>query len=125
MSISGENPPEMIAEFTESLLGSELWENIRKLNYNKPTPIQKFSIPAGINHRDLMASAQTGSGKTAGYFFPIIKNMLEEGPLPNIAYNNSGCVMPTALVLVPTRELADQVSIEGMKVKRNIKLVLL
>lgn len=87
-----------------------------RLNYSKPTPIQKVSIPVALKHRDLMGCAQTGSGKTAGYLCPIISLMLKEGPLKIDA---PSIVCPTTLILVPTRELAEQIHTEAQKVKNE------
>lgn len=69
--------------------------------YAEPTPVQAAAIPAVLSGRDLLASAQTGSGKTAAYVLPLLQKLLDER-------NVSGRDLP-ALVLVPTRELAAQV----------------
>eukprot|EP00915_Cephaloidophora_sp_WS-2016_P010383 GHVH01015136.1.p1 GENE.GHVH01015136.1~~GHVH01015136.1.p1 ORF type:complete len:646 (-),score=85.52 GHVH01015136.1:498-2435(-) len=93
-----------------------LMENIARIGYNKPTPVQKWSIPCVFAGRDLMACAQTGSGKTAAFLFPIISKMLNDGP-PNIGqvrYQNRQ-QRPNALVLSPTRELATQIFDEAKK----------
>lgn len=68
--------------------------------YSEPTPIQKLAVPAVIDHRDLLGIAKTGSGKTASYVLPILHNLQRA--------NASQYREPTILVLVPTRELADQ-----------------
>lgn len=64
VKVTGEDVPQPISSFETSGLRPHLIENIKKSGYNKPTPIQKYSIPIIINGRDLMACAQTGSGKT-------------------------------------------------------------
>ncbi|KAL8452483.1 hypothetical protein Emed_001340 [Eimeria media] len=98
-----------------------LMENVARVNYNRPTPIQKNSIPTILSGRDLMACAQTGSGKTAAFLYPIIAQMLQVGPPPlpageraaTCSYRRS--VYPVCLVLSPTRELAMQIYQEARK----------
>src|ERR1700712_872285 len=69
-----------------------------------PTPIQTQAIPAVLNGGDLLAGAQTGTGKTAGFTLPILQR-LSEAPAPV-----AGARRPVrALILTPTRELAAQV----------------
>jgi ATP-dependent RNA helicase DeaD len=70
------------------------------LGYEEPTPIQRETIPPLIAGRDLLGQAATGTGKTAAFALPILQRIVNEG-------RGEG---PTALVLVPTRELAMQVS---------------
>ena len=73
-----------------------------ELDYKIPTPVQAQAIPAVLGGRDLMAAAQTGTGKTAGFALPLLQRLMMEGP--EVASNSV-----RALVLVPTRELAEQV----------------
>lgn len=68
---------------------------IKKMGYKHPTPVQKEAIPAILEGRDVLASAQTGSGKTGAFAIPIIEKLLDE---PN----------KYALIISPTRELAEQ-----------------
>ncbi|KPW76585.1 putative ATP-dependent RNA helicase rhlE [Pseudomonas savastanoi pv. nerii] len=75
---------------------------LEALGYQTPTPVQTQAIPPVLAGRDLMAAAQTGTGKTAGFALPLLQRLTMEGP--KVAPN---CVR--ALVLAPTRELADQV----------------
>ncbi|MBI3146337.1 MAG: DEAD/DEAH box helicase, partial [Pseudogulbenkiania sp.] len=70
--------------------------------YQTPTPVQALAIPAILSGHDLMAAAQTGTGKTAGFALPLLQRLAMDGPPVN---SNS----VRALVLVPTRELAEQV----------------
>lgn len=91
-------------------------------HYTVPTPVQKHSIPIVAAGRDLMASAQTGSGKTAGFLFPILSSMFIHGPLPEPddsevkqGYRSYRKTYPQALILAPTRELASQIYTEAKK----------
>ncbi|PFH35149.1 DEAD (Asp-Glu-Ala-Asp) box polypeptide DDX3X [Besnoitia besnoiti] len=100
-----------------------LLQNVARVKYTKPTPIQKNSIPTILSGRDLMACAQTGSGKTAAFLYPIIARMLQDGPplLPPQAAAGGGSgyrkppAYPICLVLSPTRELAMQIYEEARK----------
>ena len=80
IEVGGEGCPEPISEYTAEVLGDALHACCILAQYSRPTPIQKYSIPVGSAGRDLMACAQTGSGKTAGFLFPAILVMLREGP---------------------------------------------
>ncbi|KAI8645808.1 P-loop containing nucleoside triphosphate hydrolase protein [Parasitella parasitica] len=118
----GKNIPEGITEFSNSGLDLHLLENIQYARYTKPTPVQKHSIPIVMQQHDLMACAQTGSGKTAGFLFPILSAMFTNGPLedpkePNVkqGYQSYKKAYPQALVLAPTRELASQIYQEAKK----------
>lgn len=82
-------------------MSSPIRETIAKLTYTKPTPVQLESIPVILKGRDVMAAAQTGTGKTAGFTLPIL-NLLAQGP--GVKANQV-----RALILLPTRELAAQV----------------
>lgn len=116
---TGQNVPSCIQKFTDLELHPWVMENIKMSRYDKPTPVQKFAIPTCLNQRDLMACAQTGSGKTAAFLLPIINHILMGGPQvlkPN-EVNNSGRRrhFPVALVLAPTRELVIQIYNESRK----------
>jgi ATP-dependent RNA helicase RhlE len=80
-----------------------LLEAVAALSYEKPTPIQEQAIPLILDGQDLVAEAQTGTGKTAAFALPIIKQLNE---LPD----KKKKVSVLALVIVPTRELATQVA---------------
>lgn len=77
-----------------------LMEGIGASNYEIATPVQQQVIPPILNGRDIIASAQTGTGKTAAFLLPVINQLLEKG--------SSGQV--SVLVIVPTRELAIQIA---------------
>ena len=86
--------------------------NVARCKYTNPTPVQRYSIPIGVAGRDLMACAQTGSGKTAAFCFPIISNILRSGAQPT---GRSRKAFPLALILSPTRELSSQIHDEARK----------
>ncbi|WP_439887451.1 DEAD/DEAH box helicase [Pseudomonas sp. MBLB4123] len=79
-----------------------LLRSLEGLDYQTPSPVQTQAIPPILKGRDLMAAAQTGTGKTAGFALPLLQRLTMEGPV--VAANSV-----RALVLVPTRELAEQV----------------
>jgi hypothetical protein len=79
---SGHDVPAHVETFEELDLGDALLANIRRCKYTKPTPVQKYAIPIGLAGRDMMACAQTGSGKTAAFCFPIIAGLLKSGYQP-------------------------------------------
>ncbi|CAK0783317.1 DEAD-box ATP-dependent RNA helicase 52B [Coccomyxa viridis] len=109
---TGDQVPSPIASFEEAQLPPALAANTIRCKYTKPTPVQKYSIPIGLARRDLMACAQTGSGKTAAFCFPIIGNILVSGTQPT---GRSRKAYPLALVLSPTRELSSQIYDEARK----------
>ena len=84
-------------------LNSALLEAVAAQGYTQPTPIQQQAIPAVLSGRDLLAAAQTGTGKTAAFALPILNRLHAENAAPQ------GPRAPRVLVLVPTRELAAQV----------------
>jgi ATP-dependent RNA helicase RhlE len=90
--------------FTSLGLIDPLLRTLETLGYQTPTPVQKQAIPAVLAGRDLMAAAQTGTGKTAGFALPLLQRLVMEGP--QVASNSV-----RVLVLVPTRELAEQVHV--------------
>lgn len=129
VDVMGSNIPASVDSFDESGLHSKLMKNIERAHYKKPTPVQKYSIPIGIAKRDLMACAQTGSGKTGGFLFPIIHTLLANGVGEDEprryrgGYNPSGrAVSPQALILSPTRELTTQIYEEARKFTYQIGL---
>ena len=80
-------------------LAPELVRAVAEEGYEQPTPIQQEAIPLALAGRDLIGSAQTGTGKTAAFMLPILQRLSQNGTDHGVR----------ALVLVPTRELAEQV----------------
>ena len=86
-------------QFEQFSLDARLMGGIRKAGYEAPMPIQEAAIPAAVRGRDVIGTAQTGTGKTAAFVLPILNKLLE-GPRG----------MPRALIVTPTRELAEQIN---------------
>ena len=92
-----------------------MMHNIALSKFTRPTPVQKYSIPIGYAGRDLMACAQTGSGKTGGFLFPVIAQMTKRGAQPAPENARRSMSFPSSLILAPTRELAVQIFEEARK----------
>ena len=86
--------------FRELGLSPEALEAVEKLGYNSPTPVQEAVIPAVLDGRNVMAAAQTGTGKTAAFLLPVLDRLGSEGRKR----------APRGLVVTPTRELAFQIA---------------
>jgi superfamily II DNA/RNA helicase len=93
-------------------LDAALVKAIAEAGYTTPTPIQAAAIPSAIAGRDLMASAQTGTGKTAAFILPSLQRLLTPATVKSRG--------PRVLVLAPTRELATQVKEAAEKYGRNL-----
>ncbi|XP_042614963.1 putative ATP-dependent RNA helicase an3 isoform X2 [Cyprinus carpio] len=123
---TGQNCPPHIESFHDVDLGEIIMGNITLSRYTRPTPVQKYAIPIIKSKRDLMACAQTGSGKTAAFLLPVLSQIYTEGPgealqaMKNSAQENGKYgrrkQYPISLILAPTRELALQIYEEARKV---------
>ena len=100
-------------KFSDLGLSSELSRAVAVLGYESPTPIQEKSIPVVLMGRDILGSAQTGTGKTASFTLPMI-DILASG--------RAKARLPRSLILAPTRELAAQVADSFEKFSVNNKL---
>lgn len=100
-------------KFTELKLIEPILKSLQEEGYENPTPIQQQSIPNILQGRDLLGTAQTGTGKTAAFAIPILQNLTEKNLRnPHIK----------ALVLTPTRELAIQIEESFNAYGRHLKL---
>jgi len=104
--------------FLDLGLSDGLANAVDALGYEKPTPIQEAAIPSVLMGRDILGSAQTGTGKTASFTLPMI-DILDAG--------RAKARMPRSLILAPTRELAAQVaeSFEKFSVNHRLSMALL
>jgi len=104
--------------FSSLGLSDEIIRAVTERGYTIPTPIQLESIPAILSGRDLLAGAQTGTGKTAGFTLPILHQLSDKG----IKGPSSGRPPIRTLILVPTRELAAQVEESVRDYSKYLKL---
>ncbi|XP_061910086.1 probable ATP-dependent RNA helicase DDX4 isoform X2 [Entelurus aequoreus] len=112
VDVSGTNAPPAIMTFDEAYFCESLRKNVSKSGYSKPTPVQKHGIPIISAGRDLMACAQTGSGKTAAFLLPILQKLMADGVA---ASSFSEIQEPEAIIVAPTRELINQIYLEARK----------
>jgi len=106
--------------FEELNLMAPLLQALAECGYDEPTPIQAQTIPVLLAGRDVIASAQTGTGKTAAFILPALQQLAEQGTRP--AAKRRGAGVPRVLVLAPTRELAQQVATQSSLYGRNLRL---
>lgn len=99
--------------FTDLKLIKPILDALTAEGYEKPTPIQQQSIPSALEKRDLLATAQTGTGKTAAFAIPILQNLTE---------NRNPAKKIKALILTPTRELAIQIQESFEAYGKNLPL---
>ncbi|XP_026073654.1 putative ATP-dependent RNA helicase an3 isoform X19 [Carassius auratus] len=123
---TGSNSPGRIESFHDVDMGEIIMGNITLSRYTRPTPVQKYAIPIVKAKRDLMACAQTGSGKTAAFLLPVLSQIYNDGPGEALQATKASTQQengkyvrrkqfPISLVLAPTRELALQIYDEARK----------
>ncbi|XP_016418335.1 putative ATP-dependent RNA helicase an3 isoform X8 [Sinocyclocheilus rhinocerous] len=122
---TGTNSPGHIESFHDVDMGEIIMSNITLTRYTRPTPVQKYAIPIIKTKRDLMACAQTGSGKTAAFLLPVLSQIYTDGPGEALQATQASTQengkygrrkqYPISLVLAPTRELALQIYDEARK----------
>ena len=108
VKVSGPSPPKPVSSFAHFGFDEPLLKSIRKCEFTSPTSIQAMGIPAVLSGRDVLGIAQTGSGKTCSFIWPMLVHIMDQRELAR----GEG---PIALVLVPTRELAMQIYSEARK----------
>ncbi|KAI8319714.1 P-loop containing nucleoside triphosphate hydrolase protein [Martensiomyces pterosporus] len=116
IACKGGSIPNPYRSWTESKIPKPILRAIEDIGYREPTPIQRQAIPIGLQNRDLIGIAETGSGKTASFLIPMLafimtRPMLDESNMADGPY---------ALILAPTRELAQQIEVETQKFARRL-----
>ena len=94
------NPTDTPLSFSNFSLAEPLLSAVKKMGYQTPTPVQQQAIPLALDYKDLLVSAETGSGKTAAFLLPTLDHLLT---LTSTSFGTR------ALILAPTRELAQQI----------------
>lgn len=89
--------------FDELELEDSVLQGLDAMNFKETTPVQELTIPVLLEGRDMIACAQTGTGKTAAYILPILNRLVKEGNPDNVV---------KAVIMAPTRELAQQIDIQ-------------
>ncbi len=122
-----------MSQFSDLNLNPILLAAVEKMGYDTPTDVQMRVIPVAMGCQDVMVSSQTGSGKTAAFLLPILHQIMAEKALESVNSNNSGeegkkgrrggrnqryqMPEPQAIIMCPTRELAQQVAQEAIHLK--------
>ncbi|EFJ18460.1 hypothetical protein SELMODRAFT_165735 [Selaginella moellendorffii] len=111
ISYKGSRIPRPMRNWEEGGLSTELLKAVNKAGYKNPSPIQMAAIPLGLQQRDVIGIAETGSGKTAAFVLPMLTYISR---LPPMTEENEA-EGPYAVVMAPTRELAQQIEEETVK----------
>lgn len=113
--VKGEGAPPPILDFSNCRLDPKLSVNLEIAGYDIPTPVQMQTIPAALKRRDILVSADTGSGKTASFLIPIVSrcSMIRMQQLSERS-------KPLAMVLAPTRELCAQVDEQAKSLGKGL-----
>ncbi|CAI5707617.1 hypothetical protein KXD40_007791 [Peronospora effusa] len=114
ITLKGGRAPKPLRKWDEAsnVLPAAVFKAIGEMGFERPSPIQMQAIPIGLQKRDIIGIAETGSGKTAAFVIPIIAYIYS---LPATMVARTGEQGPLALVMAPTRELALQIEQEAIK----------
>ncbi|KAH7417312.1 pre-mRNA-splicing ATP-dependent RNA helicase-like protein prp28 [Cadophora sp. MPI-SDFR-AT-0126] len=111
ISTKGGGIPNPMRSWEESNLPKRLLDIVAQVGYEQPSAVQRAAIPIALQARDLIGVAVTGSGKTAAFLLPLLVYISELPPLNEMTKNDG----PYAIILAPTRELAQQIETEAKK----------
>lgn len=113
--VKGKGCPKPIKTWAQCGVSTKELNILKKLNFDKPTPIQAQAIPAIMSGRDLIGIAKTGSGKTLAFLLPMFRHILDQPPLEE----TDG---PIAIIMTPTRELCMQIGKDIKKFTKSLSL---
>jgi ATP-dependent RNA helicase DDX46/PRP5 len=115
IQVKGKGCPKPIRTWAQCGVSKKEMDILKKLNFDKPTPIQCQAIPAIMSGRDLIGIAKTGSGKTVAFILPMFRHILDQPALDD----GDG---PLAIILTPTRELCIQIGKDIKKFSKSLNL---
>ncbi|CAH1979868.1 unnamed protein product [Acanthoscelides obtectus] len=113
--VKGKGCPKPIKTWAQCGVSTKELNILKKLGFDKPTPIQAQAIPAIMSGRDLIGIAKTGSGKTLAFLLPMFRHILDQPPLDD----TDG---PIAIIMTPTRELCMQIGKDIKKFSKSLGL---
>lgn len=112
--VSGKTEGNLLRSWNESKIPEPIIESLYLLGMKEPSPIQRATIPLGMEGRDVLGLAETGSGKTLAFLIPALSYVMNLPPVRSFE-------SPYVLIIVPTRELAQQIEVEFQKFK-NLRI---
>ncbi|CAO2826474.1 unnamed protein product [Amaranthus hypochondriacus] len=115
LKVHGKDVPKPILTWHQTGLSTKILEVIRKLNFEKPMPIQTQALPVIMSGRDCIGIAKTGSGKTLAFVLPMLRHIKDQPPL----MSGDG---PIGLIMAPTRELVQQIHNDIKKFAKVVNL---
>uniref|UniRef100_A0A336MNI9 Probable ATP-dependent RNA helicase DDX46 n=1 Tax=Culicoides sonorensis TaxID=179676 RepID=A0A336MNI9_CULSO len=115
IQVKGKGCPKPIKTWAQCGISKKEMDTLKKMQFEKPTPIQAQAIPAVMSGRDLIGIAKTGSGKTLAFILPMFRHILDQPPLEE----GDG---PIAIILTPTRELCMQIGKDIRKFSKSLQL---
>uniref|UniRef100_A0A224YRY9 Probable ATP-dependent RNA helicase DDX23 n=1 Tax=Rhipicephalus zambeziensis TaxID=60191 RepID=A0A224YRY9_9ACAR len=119
ITIKGGRIPNPLRKWSECNLPTAILDVIKELGYKDPTPIQRQAIPIGLQNRDIIGVAETGSGKTLAFLLPLLVWITS---LPKIERQEDADQGPYAIIMAPTRELAQQIDEETTKFAKMLEI---
>jgi len=120
--VQGGQPVAPLRSWAEASLPEPIMQAINSLGYKEPSPIQRQAIPVGLARRDIIGIAETGSGKTCAFLVPLLSYILK---LPHEKTNQDSVAEngPLGVIMAPTRELAQQIDEEAVKLSKFTRFV--
>lgn len=115
IQVKGKGCPKPIKTWAHCGVSKKEMDVLKKLSFDKPTPIQCQAIPAIMSGRDLIGIAKTGSGKTIAFILPMFRHILDQSSLDE----GDG---PVAIIMTPTRELCMQIGKDIKKFSKSLNL---